>query len=206
MEGTNPAYTSHELAHSIRTAKIRFMIIEPDAKMVQNAMEAAKECGIPLCNLFLFDIHGQKAPNVPDADQLRSWNWLLSQGESDWERFDDRHTSETTPAARLFSSGTTGLPKALDMTHYNFIAQHTVIIEYKPRPYPIRRLLCNPLFHVSQVPRAHTSSLRAGITTYVMRRFELEPWLRNMERFEITEVNMVRPHPVFRIIDRITQE
>lgn len=57
----------------------------------------------------------------------------------------------------------------------------------------ISRLLCTPLFHVSNVPRAHTSPLRSGSKTYIMRRFELEPFLRNMERFAITELNMVPP-------------
>lgn len=49
------------------------------------------------------------------------------------------------------------------------------------------------MFHVSNVPRAHTSPLRGGMKTYVMRRFELEPWMRNIERFQITEANMVPP-------------
>lgn len=49
------------------------------------------------------------------------------------------------------------------------------------------------MFHVSNVPRAHTSPLRGGLQTYVMRRFELESWLRNIERFQITEANMVPP-------------
>lgn len=49
------------------------------------------------------------------------------------------------------------------------------------------------MFHVSNVPRAHTSPLRSGLTTYVMRRFELESWLRNIQRFQITEANMVPP-------------
>jgi 4-coumarate--CoA ligase len=55
------------------------------------------------------------------------------------------------------------------------------------------RLLCTPMFHVSNVPRAHTSPLRGGMKTYVMRRFELESWMRNIERFQITEANMVPP-------------
>jgi 4-coumarate--CoA ligase len=45
------------------------------------------------------------------------------------------------------------------------------------------------MFHVSNVPRAHTSPLRGGIKTYVMRRFELESWMRNIERFQITVIN-----------------
>jgi 4-coumarate--CoA ligase len=77
------------------------------------------------------------------------------------------------------------------MSHYNFIAQHTLVMENKPRPYPVRRLICNPMFHVSQVPRAHTSPLRGGIPTHIMRRFELESWLANISRFGITELNVV---------------
>jgi 4-coumarate--CoA ligase len=42
------------------------------------------------------------------------------------------------------------------------------------------------MFHVSNVPRAHTSPLRGGMKTYVMRRFELKSWMRNIEHFQIT--------------------
>jgi 4-coumarate--CoA ligase len=59
----------------------------------------------------------------------------MSHGEKDWERWDDEKRSRATTAARLFSSGTTGLPKAVEMTHYNFIAQHTMVLEWKPRDY-----------------------------------------------------------------------
>ena len=84
-------------------------------------------------------------------------------------------------------------------------------MEHKPRQYPvggtqrqhyqklglnehvsqIRRLLCNSMFHVSQVARAHTSALRGGFVTVIMRRFSLEPWLANIEKFQITEVQLV---------------
>lgn len=61
----------------------------------------------------------------------------MAQGESEWERWDDEQRSKDTVAARLFSSGTTGLPKAVEMTHYNFIAQHTMVLEWKPRDYEV---------------------------------------------------------------------
>ncbi|KAJ4345591.1 uncharacterized protein N0V89_011724 [Didymosphaeria variabile] len=73
------------------------------------------------------------------------------------------------------------------------MTQHTLVYDYKPRDYVLSRLLCTPLFHVSNVPRAYTSPLRSGSKTYIMRRFELEPFLRYMERFQITELNMVPP-------------
>lgn len=134
----------------------------------------------------------------------------MGHGESEWDRWDDGSRSKETVAARLFSSGTTGMPKAVEMTHYNFIAQHTMVLEWKSRDYEVggfystylvrladiaqvKRLLCTPMFHVSNIPRAHTSPLRSGMKTYVMRRFELESWMRNVERFEITEASMVPP-------------
>jgi acyl-CoA synthetase (AMP-forming)/AMP-acid ligase II len=47
------------------------------------------------------------------------------------------------------------------------------------------------MFHVSQVPRVHVSPLKGGYKSYVMRRFELETWMRNIKRYQITELNMV---------------
>lgn len=172
------------------------MVLDPQPNILKNSIEAAKECGIPISNLFLFDMRGEKLSDetlrvVPEARQLLSFKSLLNHGESGWERFDDARRSTTTSVARLFSSGTTGMPKALDMTHNNFVAQHTVTMEYRPRPYEVRRLLCNPFFHASQVPRGHTSPIRGGIVTYVMRRFDLEPWLQYVEKYNITEMGLV---------------
>ncbi|OCL14379.1 4-coumarate-CoA ligase-like protein [Glonium stellatum] len=184
--GVNPSHTSSELQHAFRIAKVKCLIVEPE--LLKNALIAAEACNIPRSRIFIFDVHGQSVP-----ENLASWSTLQGHGECDWIRFDDKNTSENTTVARLFSSGTTGLPKALDMSHYNFVAQHTLVMEYKERDYTVIRLLCNPMFHVSIVPRAHTSPLRGGIFTYIMHRFELESYLRNIERYQITEVNMVPP-------------
>lgn len=64
-------------------------------------------------------------------------------------------------------------------------------MEHRPRPYVVRRLISNPMFHVSQVPRAHTSPFRGGMQSFIMRRFELDSWLANIERYQITECNTV---------------
>ncbi|KIX08512.1 uncharacterized protein Z518_03168 [Rhinocladiella mackenziei CBS 650.93] len=185
--GVNPSYTVFELIHAIRTADITYLIVEPD--LVPKVLRAAKECSIPASNIFAFDILGQANPQ---GLAVKSWDVLQVEGEEiDWERFDEQKQSEETVVARLFSSGTTGLPKALDISVWNFISQHTLVMEVRPRPYEVRRLLSNPLFHVSQVPRAHTSAIKSGAATFVMRRFELEPWLSNIAKYNITEVNIV---------------
>ncbi|EAW13267.1 uncharacterized protein ACLA_017140 [Aspergillus clavatus NRRL 1] len=102
--GTNPAYTRPELAHLFRTAEARFVVSEPE--IVQPALEAVKETGIPEKNVLIFDVLGQ---SIPPGQQ--SWRTLFDHGEEDWMRFDDQQTAEQPTAARMFSSGTTGSPK-----------------------------------------------------------------------------------------------
>lgn len=117
----------------------------------------------------------------------------MKHGEKDWVRFDDKKTAQSTTAARLFSSGTTGLPKAATLTHYNFVAQHTLVHEYKTPDWQKRRLVALPMFHAATVPVAHTTPLRGGHQTYVMRRFELEPYLASVQKYQITDMALVPP-------------
>ena len=50
-----------------------------------------------------------------------------------------------------------------------------------------------PMFHVATAPCTHFSPLANGVQTYVMRRFELEPWLQCIEKYEITDLASVPP-------------
>lgn len=187
IAGTNPSYQPYELAHAIKAAGVKCMIVEPE--ILEHALQAADDGGIPRERVFVFDTH--KDQGVPKG--LRSWRSLLEHGEQDWVRFDDLETAKNTTAGRYFTSGTTGLPKAAMLSHYNLIAQHWVINEYKPKPYKEKRLMAMPMFHVAVAPCTHFSPLNNGVSTYVMRRFELEPWLQNIEKFEITDVASVPP-------------
>jgi 4-coumarate--CoA ligase len=206
--GVNPSHTPYELEHAFRTAEVKALIVEPE--LLPNALKAAHQAGIPRTNIFAFDYHTPVdkpwSSNKAWKTDIKSWRHLMGQGEADWIKWDNEARSKSTTAARLFSSGTTGLPKAVEMTHHNFIAQHTMVLEHKPRDYEVIRLLCTPMFHVSNVPRAHTSPLRSGLLTYVMRRFELKSWLQNISRFGITEANMVPPMVIQVINSPLTKQ
>ncbi|KEF59596.1 uncharacterized protein A1O9_04442 [Exophiala aquamarina CBS 119918] len=187
--GLNPSYTVFELTHAIRTADITHFLVEP--AFLPKVLQASKECAIPTANIFAFDV--LERPTAKDLS-VQSWDVLhTGQEEMDWARFDDPNQSKKTIVARLFSSGTTGLPKAMDLSVSNFVS-HWSSTEAR-----VRRLLSNPFFHISQVPRAHTSPIKGGIVTYVMRRFEIETWLLNISKYNITEVNIV-PMMVIRLL------
>lgn len=183
---TNPAYTPFELAYHIRTAEAKYIITEPET--LGAITEAANECNIPRSNILIFNVNGKAVPQG-----FKAWETLLAHGEEDWIRFDDLDKARTTEAARLFSSGTTGLPKATMTSHYNLVAEHEIGYSNDNRDYRIRRLLCLPMFHAAAFPVAHTTTLKAGHISYVMRRFDLEGFLRNIEKYQITDIGMVPP-------------
>lgn len=133
--GTNPSYTAAELSHHMKTSQSKFLISEP--QILTPALIAAHENGIPDSNIWIFDTQGQTLP-----EGRRSWKDLFNHGEQDWVRFDDRKRSQTVHAARLFSSGTTGLPKAVAITHLNLIAQHEMTHEAHSRPYDVSLRTC----------------------------------------------------------------
>jgi acyl-coenzyme A synthetase/AMP-(fatty) acid ligase len=186
--GTNPAYTSHELAHALRTSKARFVLSQAD--LMAPVLKAAGEVGLEREKVVLFNPDGE-GKGVFEG-QLQ-WRDLLSHGETDWVRFDDLETARNTTAALLFSSGTTGLPKAAMLSHYNFVAQHTLVYEAPPRPYRVVRLTALPMFHAASAPVAHTTPLRIGQKNYVLPRFDLEKWFWAHEKYGVTDVAMVPP-------------
>ncbi|KAI9731739.1 MAG: hypothetical protein M1834_004528 [Cirrosporium novae-zelandiae] len=197
--GTNPAYTQHELIHNIKIAKVKYLISEPE--IFEPLLAAGKECHIPTENIWVFDNSGQQLPKG-----FCSWTTLMQHGEQDWVCFDDEEMSKNTTAARLFSSGTTGLPKAAMLSHHNLIAEHTLVVEIVPCPHERSRILCMPMFHAAIFPSAHTACLREGATGYVLRRFELEYFLASIEKYRISDLGIVPPIVIATIMSPITNK
>ncbi|KAH9210350.1 hypothetical protein DL95DRAFT_474858 [Leptodontidium sp. 2 PMI_412] len=183
--GTNPSYTANELTHHIKTSKARFIISEP--QLLPTLLEVATSVGIPESNMWVFDVQG----NLPPGQ--RSWQELLRKGESDWARFNDQEAAENTTACRLFSSGTTGLPKAVSISHRNLVAQHMVVHGCNPLDYEPKYCMALPIFHAAAVPLTHTSILREGWKLWMMRRFDLELYVKTIQDNAITTMGIVPP-------------
>lgn len=99
--------------------------------MLPQILEASKSCNISEDKIWIFDVLEQALP-----EGYKSWKQLLRHGEKEWERFEKEGEKGRT-AARLFSSGTTGLPKAAELSHGNLVAEHTLTQEINRKPWKV---------------------------------------------------------------------
>lgn len=186
--GTNPAYTTGELNHTIRTSQAKIIICDPDV-LGDAVTNAAKQCNIPPSNIFILN----SSQSSSSFKGFASWRTLLTHGSQDWVRFDDEDTSRNTTAFLCFSSGTTGLPKAAQLSHYNLIAEHCLVFEHNPHPYPRRRLIALPMFHAATAPSTHISALKVGHVNVIMRRYDPAVFMAMIPKFGITDLVLVPP-------------
>ncbi|KAG6655480.1 4-coumarate--CoA ligase 2 [Carya illinoinensis] len=101
------------------------------------------------------------------------------------------------PVALPFSSGTTGLPKGVVLTHKSLITSVAQQVDGEnPNLYlkPEDVVLCVlPLFHIYSLNSVLLCSLRVGAAVLLMQKFEISSLLELIQRHRISVVAVVPP-------------
>jgi acyl-CoA synthetase (AMP-forming)/AMP-acid ligase II len=103
---------------------------------------------------------------------------------------------EVTPdevAVLLRSSGTTGLPKSVMLTHRNLVAGLVGLRAPEPVSKDDVVLAALPLCHIAGLQVVLGPALSAGATVVTLPKFDLEAFLAAIERYRVTRIIVAPP-------------
>ncbi|KAF6844519.1 4-coumarate-ligase [Colletotrichum musicola] len=189
------AYSAPELEHQLRSsgAKALFTCIP----LLDNALKAAKAVNIPNDRIFLLTIPGvsQKAPFTTVDDLIQEGKSLPELEPLKWVK----GQGARQVAYLCYSSGTSGLPKAVMISHRNVISN---VLQFRTYESVARRELgietqvglgLLPFSHIyGLVVVAHCGTYR-GDGIIVLPKFELKQFLDAVQRFKINCLPVVPP-------------
>ena len=58
-------------------------------------------------------------------------------GASNWKQFNDKKLARSTIAALLYTSGSSGTPKAAALSHFNLVARNASMLDDTTKPYEV---------------------------------------------------------------------
>ncbi len=90
----------------------------------------------------------------------------------------------------LFTSGTTGRPKAVPLGHDAFVVFVLENVEPANPDIEERNILTVPLYHVAGI-QAMLPAIYGGRTLIMMRQFELKEWMETVQREKATRAMLV---------------
>ena len=175
----NPAYREREIRYQLENSGAAFLLT--DAPL----LEGINLSGLPA----LRRVFTTRAP-YPGTEDFAS---LLRPTSATLPR--PSASSAETIAALPYSSGTTGLPKGVMLSHYNLVANvYQLLGPNGSALVPDDVMLCFlPLYHIYGLTVALTLSLALGSTLVLMPRFDLKKMTRLILDEGVTMMPMVPP-------------
>lgn len=177
----NPLYTPHELAHQLKDARARFLLTVPP--FLANAREAAEAAG-GIEEIFVF---GEAEGATPFMALLQN------SGQPPAVTIDARRDLIVLP----YSSGTTGLPKGVMLTHYNLVANLAQLKGIESGQLEVHAddvlLGVLPFFHIYGMVVIMNYALHLGATVVTMPRFDLEQFLTILQNYKVTYAHLAPP-------------
>ena len=188
----NPSYTSEELAYQFKNSNSKYVATIPS--LLPTIQEAASKAGCVEKMIVLGDDGG-----VGEEKNMISYQSLVNDSGSRFPS-DIKLDYKNDIAVLPYSSGTTGLPKGVMLTHYNVMANlnqfsHPQFIDLSDPD--CRFLGIVPFFHIYGISVLLASGLCQGSTNVILPKFEPQSFLEALQSYKINETFLVPPLVVF---------
>ena len=177
----NPVWTAREMSRQLGDAGARLLVAAPES--MEKARVAAREAGV------------EEVLGLPALGANDGWGGaaVASPTDRDSAAPGPEVEAEEDLACLPYSSGTTGFPKGVKLTHRNLVAN---VEQYRASdPLEEGEVLLGvlPFFHIYGMIVVMSVGLREGATVVTVPRYRLEETLRLIEEHGVTRANLVPP-------------
>ena len=193
--GANPGYNSRELAYQLRDSGASFLICATASLDI--GLDAAAQIGMSKDKIFVFDDEVEARVGTRARQDCRHWTTLLA-STKDGQKFHWKPCNTAAEAdetiALNYSSGTTGFPKGVEITHKNYVANSLQQLTNFPEVSSVDKWLCFlPLYHAMAQTAFTAGATLLRVPVYIMPKFDFVAMLDCVQRYKITYLFLVPP-------------
>ncbi|KIV90144.1 hypothetical protein PV10_07484 [Exophiala mesophila] len=196
----NPNYTSIELEHQLRDTAAKVVLAKPQAAVKM----ACQRLGVSTDRII------QVGDGAPTQLTPNRWDDIAAEGRES-SCMKPKVCPKDDIAFLVYSSGTTGLPKGVRLSHYNVVASTLQVRAAEggnltwngsktspgiPLPSSTEGdivLTCLPFFHIYGLSHMVLAPLYSGFQNLVMSSFEITRWCQLVQRHSVSYSYIVPP-------------
>ncbi|KAL8942931.1 MAG: hypothetical protein Q9211_001181 [Gyalolechia sp. 1 TL-2023] len=201
VSAASPAYNVEEMTYALKTAKAKFVMTIPTAMDV--VATAARNADIPEERIFL--LQGSLAGYTTMKQLLDIGRSYGRDGQVSSFEIPNGKKSKDICGLLYFSSGTTGLPKAVMISHQNIVAQSLLTRQITASDYD-NVLGVLPFFHIGALNLVIHLPVLLNAEVYLLPAFSMKDVLDAVVKYKIKETLVVPPILIRLVRDSVVDQ